>query len=181
MTRDSSARQRYARLVQSLSVFGLVGLALAALYWPTNTRKIEHLLNEVSELLACDGPLTADRAVTAREAIAAHFSQETTLTIAGPPSMNGAFDHMALLDELRDLCANTNRFRAEFSQISVDVTDDERSGTARADISVEYVVLGRSEHERRQVRFTFRKQRDAFVLVSADLGPSIVTQPEPRP
>lgn len=174
-------RQRHARFYVTVSATCLAFLAVIVLLLPTDDRRVKTLLTSVSEALACDGPIAEDQAESLRRLVQADFSATTTVAISGSAALNGSYSREELLQQFTELCARVNGFRVILTQISVDIPGSGVSAYARADASVQYVSLGRTEREHRQARFTIRQAGQANQIVAVEMSAKVVDQPEPRP
>lgn len=172
-------RQRHVRLTVSATC--LAFLVAIGLFWPTESRRVKTLLTSVSEALACDGPITATQAQSILRRLEADFSEMTTVAISGSEAINGSFSADELVQQFTELCAQARRFHVDLTQVSVDILGGGETAQARADVSVEYVLLGRTEREHRLARFTIRREGRAYRIVTADISPRVINQPEPRP
>ena len=181
MTPYYFTRQRHARFYVTASATCLVLLAVIVLFLPTESRRVKALLTSASEALACAGPITADQAQSLLRLAQADFSEKTTVTISGAEAINGSFSADELLQQFTELCAHVSRFHVDLTKVSVDILGSGESAHARADASVEYVFLGRTEREHRQARFTIRREGQAYRIVAAEMSAAVVNQPEPRP
>ena len=174
-------RQRHARFYVTVSATCLTLLAVIVHFLPTESRRVKTLLTSVSEALACDGPITADQAESLRRMLEADLSEMTTVAISGSESINGSYSREDLRRQFIELCARLNRFRVDLAQVSVDILGSGELAHARADASVEYVFLGRTEREHRLARFTIRQEGQTYRVVAAEMSAAVVNQPEPRP
>jgi hypothetical protein len=181
MTPYYFTRQRHARFYVTASATGLAFLAVIVLFLPTESRRVKTLLTSVSEALVCAGPITAAQAESTRHLVEADFSETTTVTISGAEAINGSFSADELLQQFTELCAHVSRFHVDLTQVSVDILGSGQTAHARADASVEYVFLGRTEREHRLARFTIRREGQAYRIVAAEMSAKVVNQPEPRP
>jgi hypothetical protein len=179
MTPYYFTRQRHARLTAFAICLGLS--VVIGLLWPTESRCVQTLLTSVSEALACDGPVTATQAQSLHRLVQADFSAKTTIAISGPKAINGSFTTDELFRQFTELCADLGRFHVDLSQVSVDLLGSGETAQASADASVEYVLLGRTEREHRQARFTIRREGRAYRIVAAEVTAGVINQPEPRP
>jgi len=181
MTPYYFTRQRHARFYVTVSASCLAFLAVIALFLPTESRRVKTLLTSVSEALACAGPITADQTESLLRVVQDSFSEKTTVTISGAEAINGSFSADELLQQFTELCAHVSRFHVDLTQVSVDILGSGETAHARADASVEYVLLGRTEREHRLARFIIRREGRAYRIVAAEMSAKVVNQPEPRP
>jgi len=181
MTPYYFTRQRHARFYGTVSATCLAFLAVIVLFLPTESHRVKALLTSVSEGLACEGPITANQAESLFRLFRADFSDMTTVAISGSEAINGSFSADDLLQQFTELCAHVSRLHVSLSQVSVDILGSGETAQARADASVEYIFLGRTEREHRQARFAIRREGQAYRIVATEMSAKVVNQPEPRP
>ncbi|GEM_PF-2760116 len=181
MTLYHSPRPRRAPFLATAVVAGLVGLSIAVLFWPTDSRRVQRVLTGLADSLSCEGPISAGHAASLEEVLRANFLETTTLAIAGPESINGSFSREQLAEKWAELCATVTRFSLEFSHVAVDSGSKSEDMQARADAAIEFDYEGGRERQRRAVRFRFQRGPAGYQLAAVDVQPNLASQPEPRP
>jgi hypothetical protein len=136
-------------------------------------------LTRLSEALACNGPLTVESEKTLNAVLSSQLLEQTTIAVADPGAINGAFSRDEVRREFAAFCASVTDFRVMLSHLAVDAS--EPTASARADVTVQYRYLGRAQNEHRLARFTLNLQGNGFRVASVEIGPNVVNQPEPRP
>ena len=155
-------------------------LGIAALYWPTESRRIEWQLSSLARAASHDGPfLQSDWLQRLDAIIRTNFSAATSITIEGVANQTVSRDQ--IIQGLVEVAREATRLQLDFEHVLVNFSQDHQGAQVTADAIIERTTPERTDRERRHVSFALHREADMYRIIGVEGSAKIVNQPEPRP
>ena len=155
-------------------------LGIAALYWPTDGRRIESQLSSLARAASHDGPsLQSDWLQRLDGVVRTNFSTSTSITLEGVANQTVSRDQ--IIQALVEVAGESTRLQLELEQLQVNFSQDHQGAQVTADAVIERSTTDRTDRERRHVSIALRREAGMYRIIGVEGSAKIVNQPEPRP